>query len=57
MKLAPEDPRIQRAAEVLLSGEKVYYTGHCTGQPQFDRLKSLMGDRLNAVITGKVLVI
>ncbi len=57
MKLAPEDPRIDRAAEVLLSNGGVYYTGHCTGQPQFDRLKERMGDRLTTISTGDVFVI
>ena len=54
MKLDPvTDARtLAEAAELLLSHSTVYYTGHCTGQEQFDFLKPLMGDRLHALNTG-----
>ena len=43
------------AAETLLSLPTVYYTGHCTGQAQFNFLKERMGPRLHAITTGTVL--
>ena len=47
------DPdELKTIAERLLSGNTVYYTGHCTGETQFDLLKSFMGDRLQSLSTG-----
>ena len=42
-------------ARRLLALPTVYYTGHCTGQPQFEYLKTRMGDRLQSLSTGKTL--
>ena len=52
MKVESEDFLI-RAAEELLGYPTVYYTGHCTGQRQFDTMKRIMGDRLHSLTTGK----
>ena len=48
---------LTRAAEQLLEYDTVYYTGHCTGQKQYDYLKNLMGDRLHYISAGTVLEI
>lgn len=50
-----EDETLKAAAEKLLEYDTVYYTGHCTGQPQYTCLKSLMGDKLHYLATGTVL--
>ena len=38
----------------LMKKETVYYTGHCTGDAQYDALKTHMGDRLQRLTTGAV---
>ena len=43
------------AAQKLLELPTVYYTGHCTGQKQYDYLKSVMGDKLHYIAAGTVL--
>lgn len=53
----PEETRLRAAAERLLQCPTVYYTGHCTGQAQFDYLKEQMGPRLRAFHTGSVLLL
>lgn len=50
-KLADLD-KLEQAAQALLGFPTVYYTGHCTGQRQFDFLKLRMGNRLHAIQTG-----
>ncbi len=52
-----EEQLLRSAAEKLLGYDCVYYTGHCTGQKQYDYLKTLMGDRLHYLATGSVLEI
>lgn len=44
-------------AEALLQLPARYYTGHCTGQEQYDWLKTRMGERLSYLSTGTVLEI
>ena len=39
------------AGELLLSGID-YYTGHCTGQAQFEYMKRLMGECLHYAAAG-----
>lgn len=56
-KIPPESPRLQQAAEQLLQYPTVYYTGHCTGQAQFQRMRQIMGDRLQRISTGTVLTL
>jgi 7,8-dihydropterin-6-yl-methyl-4-(beta-D-ribofuranosyl)aminobenzene 5'-phosphate synthase len=36
----------------LLRTDAVYYTGHCTGEAQYDVMKSAMGDRLQILSSG-----
>lgn len=49
-----EDPNLlQAAAQRLLALDCRYYTGHCTGQAQYDYLKTRMGPRLDQLSTGK----
>ncbi|MBR2047769.1 MAG: MBL fold metallo-hydrolase [Oscillospiraceae bacterium] len=55
MKLDPEGEgadALRDAAEVLLAHHGDYYTGHCTGQPQFRFLKEILGQRLYSLSTG-----
>lgn len=56
MKLDPvkEAARLKFTAMELLKQETVYYTGHCTGDAQYDALKAHMGERLHRLTTGAV---
>jgi len=54
MKITEEE-KLAEAAKKLLTFDTVYYTGHCTGQKQYDYLKTVMGDKLHYVSTGTVL--
>lgn len=42
-------------ANYLLSTGAKFYTGHCTGQIAYDMLKSIMGDSIEYISTGKVI--
>ena len=46
---------IDEIARILLEYPTVYYTGHCTGEKQYDQLKNIMGERLQPFSTGSVL--
>lgn len=48
------DPRLTAAAEELRRFPTAYYTGHCTGQAQFDAMKPILGHRLTAIHAGDV---
>ena len=56
MKLDPEKDatRLKFTAMELLAKDTVYYTGHCTGEQQYDALKTHMGERLHRLTTGAV---
>ena len=56
MKITDEN-WLQEAAEKLLTYDTVYYTGHCTGQTQYDYLKGIMGDKLHYLSTGTAMEI
>lgn len=56
MKITEEEA-LRFAAKKLMEYDTVYYTGHCTGQKQFDFLKSIMGERLHYISAGSVLEI
>ena len=45
------------AAEEMAGYPTRYYTGHCTGLPQYEFLKERMGDRLQYISTGDVIEI
>lgn len=46
--------QLQRIGQMLLRGNTLYYTGHCTGQNQFAALKACMSSRLKNISTGLV---
>ena len=50
-----EEAWLKAAAETLLSYDTLYYTGHCTGQSQYDYLKTIMGEKLHYIATGTIL--
>lgn len=56
MKLDPENPEerktLEDAAQRLMQYKTVYYTGHCTGVPQYQHLKRMMGEQLQYLPTG-----
>lgn len=43
---------IEDTARALLKRRSLFYTGHCTGRPAFERMKQIMGDRLLALHSG-----
>lgn len=50
---APEAEALLRAtAEELRQGSTIYYTGHCTGDWAYERLKEALGDRLRPMDCG-----
>lgn len=57
-ELEPGDPQaeavITAAGEAMLRGETVYYTGHCTGEHAYGRLKAILGERLRPMTGGSV---
>lgn len=48
---AERDVIIQTARE-LSATDTLFFSGHCTGQPAFDLMKDIMGDRLRALHSG-----
>lgn len=48
---------IDMTGNTLLSGNTVYYTGHCTGDYAYDRLKNILGDRLQRISGGSMIEI
>ena len=59
MNLSPLSDAIQlrTAANQLLTYKTTYYTGHCTGSEQFDYLKTIMGDKLQAIHSGSEIIL
>ena len=53
-QLPPDSPRLRAWGEEMAKYGTAFYTGHCTGQPQFEVLKTILGDRLQAISTGTV---
>lgn len=51
-KQEPDSPVVIEAARTLMGYPTVYYTGHCTGQAQYETMKQIMGDRLHDLSTG-----
>lgn len=43
---------IRTTAELLLETGAVFYTGHCTGQEAYDRMKEIMGEKLQPIHSG-----
>lgn len=50
-----EEKKLAEAAKKLLEYDTIYYTGHCTGQKQYDYLKAIMGEKLHYISAGTVL--
>lgn len=48
---------LSQRADALLAYPAVYYTCHCTGVPQYEYLKTLMGDRLHYLSCGQALTL
>ena len=48
---------LNHAAETLLTYSTTYYTGHCTGEAQFAYMKTIMGEKLHYLPTGRTLEI
>ena len=53
-QLSPDSEQLRRYGEAMAKFDTVFYTGHCTGQAQFEVLKSILGERLHALSTGAV---
>lgn len=50
---APESQALLAAtAAELAKGTTIYYTGHCTGDWAYDRLRETLGDRLRVMDCG-----
>lgn len=50
-----DEKKLEEAAKKLLGYNTAYYTGHCTGQKQYDYLKAIMGERLHYIAAGTIL--
>lgn len=46
------DGLIQSTAQALTEGDTVYYTGHCTGDYAYEKLKEILGDQLHRISGG-----
>lgn len=55
--LSPDDPRLKAWGERMAAYNTLFYTGHCTGAEQYEVLKGILGERLNALSTGAVFYI
>ena len=47
------DALIRRTAEALTEEDRVYYTGHCTGEYAYEKLKEILGGRLRRITGGE----
>lgn len=58
-ELKADDPEsdalIARTGRALLEGDTVYYTGHCTGDYAYGKLKTLLDGRLHRIRGGTVI--
>lgn len=57
MKLEPGSRELEELAMVLLAYPTRYYTGHCTGQGQYQVLRRIMGDRVRSIGAGSMVEI
>ncbi len=54
MKMDPVSQELRDTALALKDGNTVYYTGHCTGQAQYEALQPFLGHRLRYFRAGTV---
>lgn len=52
-----EDLALRRIAKYLIGTQAKYFTGHCTGLASYQKLKSILGDRIEYAEAGSVLAI
>lgn len=57
MKMDPEGEELEAAAAALKRFPCSYYTGHCTGEAQFQRLKEVLGPQLHGLSTGNEIIL
>ena len=50
-----EEHQIRQTARLLKETGALFYTGHCTGLPAFERMKEIMGNRLLPLHSGEEL--
>lgn len=55
MKMDPHGQELAAAIRRLAVGNTAYYTGHCTGQAQFDAMNQILGSRLSYISTGSAI--
>lgn len=53
--LDPQGEQLRQYGRWLARYDTVFYTGHCTGEEQYQVLKEFLGNRLNAISTGSVI--
>lgn len=54
-QLDPESDQLRVWGKAMAEFDTVFYTGHCTGQAQYEVLKEILGQRLHAISTGSVI--
>jgi len=57
MKMDPKGEELEAAAAALKRLPCVYYTGHCTGEEQYEILKVSLGQQLHRLSTGTEILI
>ena len=53
---ANDKKQILRTAKELAETDTLFFSGHCTGKPAFEMMKTVMGDQLLALSSGERLV-
>jgi len=48
---------IDKIGKYLMDTNTKYYTCHCTGKEPYNRLKAVMGDRIDYLSAGSVIII
>ncbi|MGM0396857.1 MAG: MBL fold metallo-hydrolase [Bacillota bacterium] len=48
---------LKKVTEKLLENGATYYTGHCTGYDQYEKMKEIMGEKMNYLATGTIIEI